>query len=706
MPSTVNCPSCGFLLTARAAECPRCRLPLTGPVALALWQTDQQLAALQLRRTELLAELRASAGEPAGTPAGSDPSAEPVLARTPAEPRYSGQQLLLAVGALLVLTAAVVFLAVTWSAIGVLGQVAVMAAATTAAGVGALQLSRRRLAATAQTLAVLTVGLAVLDVGAAYTLDLAGLGRLDEDVYACLASALLAAVFAALAWRDHRLWAFSIAAVVAAAAVPLFVLAATDSPEVVVALVCALTTAGVVGARAVVPVRWAVARATAVPVAVCYLLATWLAAMAAVGSEEPFGAGGLAALVGLAAAAAAGRWSGLHRGTRGLSHPALAVAAVAAGVVIVVAYTWRVDESGTGVCLLAAVAAAAAGWLAWPRRPLADRPVGVVVGVLQLVAAAALVAGYRSYLDSLPSDLDLFPTLMGMQPPVWLALTAALAVTAASSCLTAVRHPRAREGAAGYAAALAVGCAAVAASPSGLGPLTVILTAVALGLAAAAAWRRSRREEPIVAAVAVLAATAAGARAADLGPEALAAVLATVGLAAFGYGILPGRGNVALLGVAGCSASVWVLLDDADIRTVEAYSLPLAALIAVVGLVRLRRQPGSPSWLTVGPALTAALIPSALASIDEPALTRPLLVLLAGAAVLVAGVLLRWQAPVVTAAVALVIVSVAQLAPYAVGLPRWLTFGSVGLVLLVLGARYEQRRRNALQAARWVTALR
>ena len=706
MTSTLNCPSCGFPLSARAADCPRCRVRLTGPVAVALWQTDQQLAALQLRRNELLTELRVSAGKLADTPAGQHPPVQPVGTRPPAEPRYSGQQLLLAVGALLVLTAAVVFLAVTWSTIGVSGQVTVMAAATAAAGVGALQLSRRRLAATAQTLAVLTVGLAVLDVGAAYTLNLAGLGSLDENFYGCLSSALLAAVFTALAWRDHGLWAFSVAAVLAAAAVPLFLLAATESPEVVVALVCALTTAGSVGARAGVPVRWAVARATLVPVAVCYLLATWLAAMAAVGSEEPFGAGGPAALIGLAAAAAAVRWSGLHRGTRGLSHPALAVAAVAAGVVITVAYTWRVDESGPGVCLLAMVAAAAAGWLCWPRRPLDGRPVGVVVGVLQVVAAAALVAGYSAYLDSLLAALDLFPTLKGRQPPVWLALTAALAVTAGSSCLAAVRHPRAREGAAGYAAALTVGCAAVAASPSGLGPATVTLTGVALALAATAAWRRSRREEPILAAVAVLAATAAGARAADLGPEALAAVLATVGLAAFGYGILPGRGNVAMLGVAGCSASVWVLLDDAGVRTVEAYSLPLAALVALVGVVRLRREPTSPSWLTVGPALTVALVPSALATIDDPALTRPLLVLLAGAAVLVGGVRLRWQAPVLTAVVALGIVSVAQLAPYAVGLPRWLTFGTVGLILLVLGARYEQRRRNALFAARWVAALR
>lgn len=80
------------------------------------------------------------------------------------------------------------------------------------------------------------------------------------------------------------------------------------------------------------------------------------------------------------------------------------------------------------------------------------------------------------------------------------------------------------------------------------------------------------------------------------------------------------------------------------------------------------------------------------------------MVLLAAALVLVAGVVFRWQAPVVLGALALAIVAVAQLAPYAVGLPRWLTFGAVGLALLVLGARYEQRRRNARRAARWVAA--
>ena len=82
------------------------------------------------------------------------------------------------------------------------------------------------------------------------------------------------------------------------------------------------------------------------------------------------------------------------------------------------------------------------------------------------------------------------------------------------------------------------------------------------------------------------------------------------------------------------------------------------------------------------------------------------MVLVVAAAVMVAGIALRWQAPFLTGAVAACVVAVAQLAPYAVGVPRWVSLGAVGLVLLVLGFRYEQRRRNASQAVRWVAALR
>jgi hypothetical protein len=155
-----------------------------------------------------------------------------------------------------------------------------------------------------------------------------------------------------------------------------------------------------------------------------------------------------------------------------------------------------------------------------------------------------------------------------------------------------------------------------------------------------------------------------------------------------------------------CSAGNAVRMSASDITVVEAYSLPVAALALVVGLVRLRRQPDSPSWLTVGPAVSAGLLPSAFATVGDPSLTRPVVVLAVAAAVMVAGIGFRWQAPFLSGALAAGVVAVAQLAPYAVGAPRWVSFGTVGVALLVLGFRYEQRRQNAAHAARWVARLR
>ena len=80
--------------------------------------------------------------------------------------------------------------------------------------------------------------------------------------------------------------------------------------------------------------------------------------------------------------------------------------------------------------------------------------------------------------------------------------------------------------------------------------------------------------------------------------------------------------------------------------------------------------------------------------------------LLAAVLAALAGTWLRWQAPVVTGSLAAVIVAFSQLMPYAVGLPRWLSLGLAGALLLALGARDEQRRRDARTATEWLTALR
>jgi cell division protein FtsW (lipid II flippase) len=171
-------------------------------------------------------------------------------------------------------------------------------------------------------------------------------------------------------------------------------------------------------------------------------------------------------------------------------------------------------------------------------------------------------------------------------------------------------------------------------------------------------------------------------------------VLAGLGLLGLATGLRPDRRAAAALGGLLLSASSWVRLADAGISAPEPYVLPLAALALVLGVLRRREEPATTSWAAYGPGLLLALVPSLLAGLEGDDLTRLLLVGLAAMAVLLAGARSRLQAPLAVGAGVLVVVALDLVGPYAVALPRWLSLGSAGTLLLVLGATYEQRRRD------------
>lgn len=688
----VGCPSCSAPLPERALACPTCGLALTGPAAAELWRVDQQIGGLLRRRSELLTQLHPSAPPPPGRPAVVPPLPVP-------RANWTGQQLLLGAGALLLATAAVVFLAVAWPVLGVAGQVAVMALVTGLCVTSAFVAARRGLRGTAETLAALSAVLAVVDAAAAYTLDLAGLGSVDQSGFAAVACVGLGLGAAVATFGRTRLYTWRLATVVFAAAAAPFALDAADPDAALAAGVLLLVSAAFALALRYLPTSW---RSVRVPVTLAsgsYLVASWSIAGAGLLSDPLVGTGGVCALIALAGAAPAAAVSRLPLGLRAARrHPVLAAAALLVTAATVVAVGWRADESGLVVLVLAVAAALAAGWLTVGDTPLATGASGVGAVLAHLVLVLALVVGQLASLDQVADHT-----------PVWFALTCAYAVAAASLGVTAVRRAGLRPLAAGGSGVLAQLAFVAAAYPSGTTATVSAATAAGVLLAVAAGRRRARTEELVLlatAALALLTAVSYGyAESETLVSPLVAAVLAAAGLTALGYGLLPARGSVSVVGVLLFSASTWVLSLDRGVTLVEAYSLPLACLAAVVGLVRLYRDRTAPSWLTVGPALSAALLPSALATVGDDSLIRPLLVLTVAAAALVAGVGARWQAPVLTGSLALVVVAVSQLGPYAVGLPRWLTFGTVGLVLLVLGARYEQRRRNVRQAARWMAAL-
>ena len=160
-----------------------------------------------------------------------------------------------------------------------------------------------------------------------------------------------------------------------------------------------------------------------------------------------------------------------------------------------------------------------------------------------------------------------------------------------------------------------------------------------------------------------------------------------------------------VLGIASLATAWWVRLAAIGVHEPDAYTVPVAVLLLGVGLVYFRRQPDASSWVIVGPALLVGLVPSTtLALFDEHPL-RPVLVIVATSLATLVGLRLRWQALIAPAASCLCAVVLAQLEPYAVGAPRWLTLAIVGVLLIATGARYERRLKDARSLRAWLVGL-
>ncbi|MFE5487993.1 SCO7613 C-terminal domain-containing membrane protein [Streptomyces sp. NPDC056527] len=225
------------------------------------------------------------------------------------------------------------------------------------------------------------------------------------------------------------------------------------------------------------------------------------------------------------------------------------------------------------------------------------------------------------------------------------------------------------------------------------------LLVVPAATAAAGAWlRRHPVALPVEitgAAVAVLALALAASR-----PAFLALALALCGVIAAATAVRPERRPLASWTAAALFlAATWVRLAVWDVETPEAYTLPVTVPALVVGVLRRRRDPEASSWVAYGPGLAATLVPSLFAAWADPDWARPLLLGLAALAVTLLGARFRLQALLVLGGSVLALDGLHELAPYVVqavgALPRWLPPALAGLLLLAVGATYEQRLRDA-----------
>ncbi|WCN80601.1 hypothetical protein [Micromonospora sp. LH3U1] len=154
-----------------------------------------RLSATSRRRAELAAVVRAGLAAPivarpvalvgSAPPIGPGASAESAPGAAETSTR-TVQGLLFVLGGLLLGTAAVVFTAVAWAAVGVGGRALILAAFTALALAVPLLAVRRGLRGTAETFAAVGLLLVVLDGYAAWSVDLAGVAGWPGSRYAAL----------------------------------------------------------------------------------------------------------------------------------------------------------------------------------------------------------------------------------------------------------------------------------------------------------------------------------------------------------------------------------------------------------------------------------------------------------------------------------------------------------------------------------------
>jgi hypothetical protein len=185
----------------------------------------------------------------------------------------------------------------------------------------------------------------------------------------------------------------------------------------------------------------------------------------------------------------------------------------------------------------------------------------------------------------------------------------------------------------------------------------------------------------------------------------LAVYLTVGGVVATGSALLnPSRRPLARLGLVFFTAAQWVRLDQLGVGTVEAYTLPLALVLVVLGSVSLARGAAS-SVRTLGPGLGLAVLPTLLLVLADPVGLRALLLGLACVALVATGLLGRLAAPLAVgaAAGALLVLREGTLAQV---LPQWALIGLVGVGLTVLGITWEQRLQELQRASAYVRGLR
>ncbi|WP_328521456.1 SCO7613 C-terminal domain-containing membrane protein [Kribbella sp. NBC_00359] len=610
----------------------------------------------------------------------------------------SPQGTLLSLGVLLLLAAGVTFLAVNWDSLPVSLQAGIIGTLAVLAFAGSVPASRRSLAGTAEALAILGCGLLTVDLYGVRALGLGSLEAIDWFTYSAIVFGSLALINLLMTRTAQKVVTYGVTTVIAGQLpLALILVDRTSLPVLLAALLAQVVITLILSAKGTAIVRRTGAITSAV--VFCGIL---LAGMART-------------FAGLLATYSGGYLDLGPVPTHAELLKTIATAAVvclaaATGLVILrrrplpASVQWGLGE---------AVCAAAAGFTVATCLPQIPGPGRwLTTGVLTALGIAEIMLARRTGKLALVLHVAII-TVTAVDLLFCLArddirqlgfLAAIVAVLAVSAALRKVVDAVPAAGVASLAAQLAImlfagdefiGLWAAAVS-------LALVGAAGIGLACRYVGQPLERVLMSTAALAVVLAQLMALMV--TATETATGVVLTIAAAPLiAYGMSPAR-RIGLL-VAGLlliiANTAFVVASGAT--TVELFTVPPAVVMLAIGVLAWRNES---SWVYLGPGLLIGLVPSALLADSNDNWIRVTFVVAAALAVILVGVYRGLQAPFVIGAAVLAKIGIWQFLEVAPLIPRWITLGAAGTVLLTVGATYERRLTQAKQAARWVTALR
>ena len=178
----------------------------------------------------------------------------------------------------------------------------------------------------------------------------------------------------------------------------------------------------------------------------------------------------------------------------------------------------------------------------------------------------------------------------------------------------------------------------------------------------------------------------------------------------FLQGRAPFTRTVGWLAIVGAAVGAIRALITGAIGSVELGSIPVAAALILTGALTLSREPSARTWFWLAPGVSTLLIPSLIATAENPPLWRLVALGVVGVTIIVVSSVLRLQSPFLIATVVVLIHAAATFAPQIRAIYEsvewWLWFVPVGIAVVVFAARFEKSVLGMRSVAMRIRALR